>query len=202
MFDIKNLSDEPPILQVTAKDMQSVDELNEYINTINFDTSRSLSNTLNNKLAFDGANCRYFVNQPGNPSKFLTDLRQPGVVFNILKMLMDMDTVARWPMEARALYSYCQVNPSLVVDLPGFQIPWHVDNRKVVMQGIINLKDNEFGTEFRRVNDDNSELSLTASSRKGQGVFWLNTENSWHHLPVITERRHVLMCNLILRLGP
>lgn len=87
-----------------------------------------------------------------------------------------------------------------VKDMPGFDQPYHLDFRFSMWAGIINLQDNDTGTIFTTDHKNYTDLThyYQASGKKFTGTFWLNTENNWHSVPMITKERKVIVCNQTL----
>ena len=92
-----------------------------------------------------------------------------------------------------------------IMDFPGFFMPWHLDNRLMVISGMINIQDNCVGTIFQTNNKnwkgDNfkgpkSDLVYQSSTKKYNGTAWLNTDLTWHAVPLITEPRKILLFNV------
>lgn len=94
---------------------------------------------------------------------------------------------------------------SRTVDQPGFHQGWHLDNRFVLLSGIINVQDNNTQTAFAReqlpwipedVNGD--KIIHRGQNKKWTGTFWLNTEITWHCVPLVETTRKIILCNLFL----
>jgi len=93
----------------------------------------------------------------------------------------------------------------LVHDKEGFDQPYHLDNRFSMWAGSINLADNNTKTIFSKENThwmdkghDPENRYYQASGKKWTGTFWLNTENNWHGVPLVTKDRRAIVCNLLL----
>lgn len=93
----------------------------------------------------------------------------------------------------------------LTLDSPGFFMSWHLDNRLMIISGIINLKDNTESTIFQKNNTgwrnknfvgDSSNLLHVAKKEKHTGTFWLNTVDMWHAVPELTSDRKILLTNV------
>lgn len=85
---------------------------------------------------------------------------------------------------------------SLVKDHAGFDQGIHLDNRFSMWAGIINLQDNKHGTyHYKTLGGYNTPHYFIASGKKMTGTFWLNTEETWHGVPPLTEDRKVIVCN-------
>lgn len=91
-----------------------------------------------------------------------------------------------------------------VLDKPGFFMPWHLDNRLMIISGIINLQYNECSTIFQK-NDTGwgiddfvgnpDQIFYKGIKAKHTGTFWLNTELTWHAVPKVKEDRKILLFN-------
>jgi len=93
----------------------------------------------------------------------------------------------------------------VMLDMPGFSQPFHLDNRFSMWAGSINLEDNDTTTIFTTENNhwinqglDPSEYYYKANGKKFTGTFWVNTENNWHGVPLVKKERRVIVCNQML----
>ena len=93
----------------------------------------------------------------------------------------------------------------LTLDSPGFFMSWHLDNRLIIVSGVINLIDNTESTLFQRNNtgwfNDNfvgnpDNLIHIGKKSKHTGTFWLNTIDMWHAVPKLTNERKILLTNV------
>jgi len=80
------------------------------------------------------------------------------------------------------------------LDKKGFHQGTHLDNRFAMWAGIINLQENKIGTHHYRSEFEKDPYYI-ASGEQFKGTFWLNTEKTWHGVPVLEENRRVLVCN-------
>jgi hypothetical protein len=89
------------------------------------------------------------------------------------------------------------VYTSLIVDLKGYSMNPHIDNRTVYAAGYINIFDNESLTVISTTQPNffgvNKTTEYKAPGQKGQGVIWLNTEKSWHWVNKVSRDRKILM---------
>jgi len=92
-----------------------------------------------------------------------------------------------------------------IVDQLGFNQPLHIDNRFVMMSGIINVEENLTGTIFTKETNawlDNGlgttdeEIIYRASGKKHSGTFWLNGDNNWHGVQEVLKTRKIILINL------
>lgn len=95
-------------------------------------------------------------------------------------------------------------NFMLCLDKAGFHQGIHLDNRFSMWAGIINLKENEFGTYHYTTAGNfgqdhyGTPHSFVASGKKMTGTFWLNTESTFHGVPHLSQDRRVAVCNQML----
>lgn len=132
-------------------------------------------------------------------------------VDEIAKTLLSLDTI-NYPIHTDLNRWYdkkIKLNNNrmslLTLDSPGFFMSWHLDNRLMIISGILNLQDNTESTIFQKNNtgwkDDNFigdpiNLVHTAKKEKHTGTFWLNTINMWHAVPKLTTSRKILLTNV------
>ena len=81
------------------------------------------------------------------------------------------------------------VGLSVINDFPGFKMSRHLDNRGVVGVLIINLQDNpeNSSTNFWSHNWDDKDPWYTSPTKKGAGVFMLNSWNTKHSIEISPE---------------
>lgn len=93
----------------------------------------------------------------------------------------------------------------LTKDNVGFSQPWHLDNRFIVLSGVINVKDNKTQTHFSKKNNhwlsggtdfEGCDVFHKGRRRKFEGTCWLNTEITWHCVPKVAETRHIILFNV------
>jgi len=105
--------------------------------------------------------------------------------------------------------SKVKIGFSRVIDQPGFNQGWHLDNRFVLLSGIINMQDNCTQTTFAKerimrwvpeqVEHEYPEKIIhRGQNKKWTGTFWLNTEVTWHCVPLVESTRKIILCNLFL----
>lgn len=129
----------------------------------------------------------------------------------IAKKLLSLDTV-NYPIHTDLNYWYdrkIKANENrmalLTLDSPGFSMSWHLDNRLMIISGVINLQDNTESTLFNNKNtnwigknfvgDPNSLIHI-GKKEKYTGTFWLNTIDMWHGVPELTTERKILLVNV------
>lgn len=82
----------------------------------------------------------------------------------------------------------------MVRDKPTYSLPPHYDNNRVYGVIIINTTDNKNSTVFYNEND---EIIYTNSSKKGSGVFFLNTSKTKHsYTNDLSGNRYAAICTL------
>jgi hypothetical protein len=96
-------------------------------------------------------------------------------------------------------------NITIVLDRPGFFMPWHLDNRLIIISGVLNLDQNCSPTMFQS-NDsgwglgdfvgDKTKLTYQGSTDKYKGTFWLNTDLTWHAVPKVSTERKIALFNV------
>ena len=161
-------------------------------------------------------------NMPNNTPAFFelfNFLTKP--LYDIMEKLMSMDNV-RWPIldlgykdfndfYAKKVKRDQGLYISAVICKPGFSMPWHLDNRFAVLNGIINVNDHETQTCFSKTDmgwDHNTESPRTETyhniihkglKNKFQGTAWTNNELNWHCVPNVTVERKIIMFSLQIK---
>jgi len=148
-------------------------------------------------------------------SKFSKELYEP--LRLITKQLVSLDPL-RYPMFdspnfdiwfTKRYASRTKIAFSRVIDQPGFNQGWHLDNRFVLLSGVINVQDNNTQTHFsherimrwvpEQVEHEFPEKIIhQGQNKKWTGTFWLNTEITWHCVPLVETTRKIILCNLFL----
>lgn len=94
-----------------------------------------------------------------------------------------------------------------VIDNPGYHMPWHLDNRLILISGVINVQDNCVGTLFTKYNRNwenknfcgpSTDIAYQASTKKYTGTAWLNTEKTWHAVPEVKDPRKIFLFNVFV----
>ena len=75
-------------------------------------------------------------------------------------------------------------------DEPGFQMGIHLDNNHVMLQLIVNLTDNDSGTEMYDI--VSSEPYYQVTGEKNKGIMFLNGPGALHRIRNINKDRYVL----------
>jgi hypothetical protein len=82
----------------------------------------------------------------------------------------------------------------MVRDKPTYSLTPHYDNNRVYGVIIINTTENNNSTVFY---NDNDEVIYTNSSKKGKGIFFLNTPKTKHsYINDSGENRYAVICTL------
>ena len=75
-------------------------------------------------------------------------------------------------------------------DQVGFAMGVHLDNSHVMLQAVINLSDNETGTEMYAV--DSIEPTYTMTGRRNHGIMFFNGPGALHGIRNVNKDRHIL----------
>jgi len=75
-------------------------------------------------------------------------------------------------------------------DQPGFNMQIHVDNSHIMLQTVINLVDNDSGTELYDIN--NAEPYYTMTGEKNKGIMFFNSAGALHTIRNINKDRYTL----------
>lgn len=112
---------------------------------------------------------------------------------NLVKKMLEIDTGYRWPDIPKQIANQLHIYASLISDLKGYNMGPHIDNRTVYAAGYLNIFDNESLTV---VSTNRSSLlnrsQYRAPGKQGQGVIWLNTDNSWHWVNTASKDRRIV----------
>ena len=120
--------------------------------------------------------------------------------YDLVQKFLSIDTQKRWPNIPDQISERLTIYRSLIADLPGYSMQPHVDNRSVYAAGYLNIFDNDPVTEIQGQKTSLFGLKKSpnylAPGKAGQGVIWLNTENSWHWVNKVSRDRRILMISL------
>lgn len=78
----------------------------------------------------------------------------------------------------------------LFKDLPGFDMDIHLDNSHVMLQSIINLTDNDVGTELFSIDSD--KPIYTMSGKRNRGIMFFNSPGALHRIKNVAKERYIL----------
>jgi hypothetical protein len=114
---------------------------------------------------------------------------------SLINKFLEIDTRDRWPNIPEQINNRMNIYNSLIVDLKGFNMAPHIDNRTVYAAGYINIFDNESLTVISSTKKSifGKTSGYQAPGEKGRGVIWLNTESSWHWVNKVSRDRKILM---------
>jgi hypothetical protein len=124
-------------------------------------------------------------------------LEMNNVKLQLVKHMLEIDTENRWPNIPEQISKQMVVYLSLVTDLPGYKMEPHIDNRTVYAAGYLNVFDNEsltvVSTQKESMFRFQKSKQYNAPGNQGQGVIWLNTDNSWHWVNSVSQTRRIIM---------
>ena len=80
-------------------------------------------------------------------------------------------------------------------DMPGFSMNPHLDNNHVMVQLVINLTDNCASTKFYPFN--RQEPFYISSTKRYQGVMFLNTPGAVHNISNVDKNRYILYSAIV-----
>jgi hypothetical protein len=75
-------------------------------------------------------------------------------------------------------------------DQAGFEMGIHLDNSHVMLQAVINLSDNETGTEMYAV--DSTEPTYAMTGQRNHGIMFFNGPGTLHGIRNVNKDRHIL----------
>ena len=75
-------------------------------------------------------------------------------------------------------------------DQVDFAMGVHLDNSHVMLQAVINLSDNETGTEMYAL--DSTEPTYTMTGRRNHGIMFFNGPGALHGIRNVNKDRHIL----------
>ena len=137
-------------------------------------------------------------------------------IFNITKHLLSMDEIRypQWRYKTfeefykKEIIRRERVGVAGTIDHKEWNQPWHLDNRFIMIAGSINIQDNLTSTYFAKENFhwpnggtsfDHCDLIYQGRKTKFTGTAWLNTDQTWHCVPRITEdQRKTLLFTVFL----
>lgn len=111
----------------------------------------------------------------------------------LVEKFLEIDTEYRWPTIPKEIADQLTVYGQLISNLPGYKMGSHLDNRTVYAAGYLNVFDNESVTSISTKKASFFNRSqYKAPGKQGQGVIWLNTENSWHRVRTVSKDRKII----------
>jgi len=157
------------------------------------------SNKELNGLGYKGLDKRLILKNHEISSSAFRDfrLRLESSKLSLVEKFLEIDTQKRWPHISNSIANRMNIYLSLIADLKGYKMNPHIDNRSVYAAGYLNIFDNEsltvVGSTKRSLFGIVKETEYRAPGKKGRGVIWLNTENSWHRVNKVSQDRKTLM---------
>ena len=95
---------------------------------------------------------------------------------------------------------YLGIGFSLIKDNTTFNLQPHVDNRFVFGNILINLNNNIDSTFFYK-NYQDKEVVYKAPQNRGEGVFFINSEETFHSIDITqTDTRYMMFVQLLLNI--
>jgi hypothetical protein len=79
---------------------------------------------------------------------------------------------------------------TIYCDQAGFKMGIHLDNSHVMLQAVINLSDNETGTEMYAV--DSTEPTYAMTGQRNHGIMFFNGPGTLHGIRNVNKDRHIL----------
>ena len=77
----------------------------------------------------------------------------------------------------------------LFKDLPGLNMDTHLDNSHIMLQSIINLTDNDVGTELFSIDSDKPIYTMTG--KRNRGIMFFNSPGALHRIKNVTKERYI-----------
>ena len=136
-----------------------------------------------------------------NESTILTDLcaKSLGIKSKVLDHIYNTDNNIfreRWFKGIDFYKNHTVICPVLFKDSPNIRMGPHLDNGHIVAQMVVNLTDNQYGTDF--YNPMTEELIYTSSGKRGQGVLFFNNSSAVHGMRNGNFDRYIFYSNIIL----
>lgn len=75
-------------------------------------------------------------------------------------------------------------------DQAGFEMGIHLDNSHVMLQAVINLSDNETGTELYGI--DSTQPTYAMTGQRNRGIMFFNGPGALHGIRNVNKDRHIL----------
>jgi hypothetical protein len=95
-----------------------------------------------------------------------------------------------WYNNVEYYIQHCHTHGIIYHDEPGFKMNIHLDNRHIMLQLIINLADNDAGTELYDITS--AEPYYTLTGEKNKGIMFLNGPGALHRIRNINKDRYIL----------
>ena len=95
-----------------------------------------------------------------------------------------------WGAEYYSKHAGTHTMTKLFKDLPGLNMDIHLDNSHVMLQSIINLTDNNVGTELFSIDSDKPIYTMTGE--RNRGIMFFNSPGALHRIKNVTKERYIL----------
>jgi hypothetical protein len=193
MFKLKELVSEPPIIgfQYDVSKLQSI--YNRELPTHEQGLGHSKQQL--RKLYFGEDENFYEFQQAFKESI-------PGIVSKFIEMDQKQKLMPkRWPTDkVDDISNRIQLQMFPIIDMPGYSLGSHLDQRTWFATGLLNVIDNHPVTFFTKRQHKNflDRPFYTVEGKAGEGVLWLNTESTWHHMKTVPHERKIIQMNLVL----
>jgi len=99
------------------------------------------------------------------------------------------------PHHRDKLYENLKLSICAQHDQPGFKMDWHLDQRLIFANGILNISENESNTDFSTTKSPDN-IYYTLPGTAGTGIFWLSTEKNYHRVRPFTRNRRCITFTL------
>jgi hypothetical protein len=101
-----------------------------------------------------------------------------------------------WPWDLDYYINTTQSATVINYDAPGFAMGAHCDNNHIVLQMIVNLTDNDSGTELFDITSDQPYYTMTGQRNKG--IMFLNGAGALHNIRNINKHRYTLYSAIMI----
>jgi len=194
MFNFKELVNEPPIIgfDYDVSKLQSI-----YNREMPSDPGeQGLGHSKQNLR-------RLFFGEDKNFYEFQNSFKQavPDIVSKFIEMDQKQTAMPkRWPShKADELAKRLSLDIWPVIDMPGFSLSSHLDQRTWFATGLLNICDNKPVTYFTKKQKRMFVKPFyEVDGSAGSGVLWLNTESTWHHMKTVEHQRKIVQISLVL----
>ena len=193
-LDLKSIINEPPIIgfDYDACDLESV-----Y-------SREMISDPSEQGLGHPYQNLRrlFFGETEGFKSFYNTVQNSiPSIVEKFVSMDQQQRRMPkRWAShDVKKIASNIKLQMLPVIDMPGYRLGSHLDQRTWFATGLLNVSDNVSVTHFtKKKNSMFARSYYKAEGTSSKGILWLNTESTWHHMTPVPHVRKIIQINLVL----
>jgi hypothetical protein len=95
-----------------------------------------------------------------------------------------------WPFGKDYYINNTQTQAAINYDMAGFETTTHCDNNHIMLQLIVNLTDNNTGTELFDISSPDPYYTMTGQQNKG--IIFLNSAGALHTVRNINKDRYTL----------